>query len=303
MYKSYTKYPVAFSFSKNEVVPIDEVTEENRLSLYCPTCKTNFIAVLNHRTPHFKHKPNTSCSGTQETYLHWLSKELFKEIKEIEIPELHIDDLPEKQRQKFQLKFNKIIDPNVPETFRSIFKKSLKKNLINSRKIVLDNIEIEKEFKTTYGNIRVDVVAINKGKPLFIEPFFTNPIDKEKEGKISAIGIATLSLDLLKFIEFYGQNYTVEILKKYLISKVGKKWVYLGDKVFDEHIECYMNYLLNEVEENKDTINFHQSTQIKISTLEEECNNKYGEIGKLKDEIDDLQTEIFELKNAIGIYY
>ncbi len=53
----------------------------------------------------------------------------------IEVPELLIDDLPEKSRQNFQYKYNKIIDPNIPESFRSIFKKGLKKELSESKKV------------------------------------------------------------------------------------------------------------------------------------------------------------------------
>lgn len=77
------------------------MTNEKRMSIICPICKDNFVAVLNHQTPHFKHKTRVNCSGSLETYIHWLAKEVFKDLGEFEIPQLLIDDLPEKQRQKF----------------------------------------------------------------------------------------------------------------------------------------------------------------------------------------------------------
>lgn len=154
------------------------------MNLICPECKNNFIAVLNHRKPHFKHKPHSTCLGSPESYLHWLTKEVFKQIKEIEIPELLIDDLPEKPRQKFQNKYNKIIDANIPASFRSIFKKGLKKELSESRKVSIDKYDIEKEFKTKSGPIVVDIVAEINTRKILINPFFSNPVDEEKKEKV-----------------------------------------------------------------------------------------------------------------------
>lgn len=83
---NYIKYSVAYNFTEKAIVPINDVTQENRLSLFSPICRHNFIAVLQHQTPHFKHKPHSTCSGSLESYLRCLAKELFKQIKEIETP-------------------------------------------------------------------------------------------------------------------------------------------------------------------------------------------------------------------------
>jgi len=136
LYKYSIKYPVAFNQANKKIVPIEKVTKDNRLKLICPVCKDNFIAIINHRNPHFRHKPNTECSGNLESYIHWLTKEVFKQIGELDIPELLIDDLPEKHRQKFQLDFNAILDTNIPYSFQGEFKKGLKANRMRPSKCI-----------------------------------------------------------------------------------------------------------------------------------------------------------------------
>lgn len=302
MNQNNIKYPVAYNFRDNVIVPISEVTKENRLNLFCPQCKNNFIAVLNHQTKHFKHKPNSTCSGSLESYLHWLAKELFKLIKEIETPELFIDDLPEKKRQKFQSMYNKTIDDNVPETLRSMFKKGLKKNLTESRKLLIVKCETEKGFTTEIGNIVVDVIIMSQNEAFFIEPFFTNQIDDEKKEKLALINIPTLSLDLLKFIKSYGQNYSAKELKHYLISKNSKKWIYLCDELYDKYIEEYKCYILAETESRQTLINSHQTILNEIATLEMECRKRYKSIGLLSDEIAILKEGISKLEKELPTY-
>lgn len=296
MSQNYIKYPVAYNFKENSIMPIDEVTKENKLNLICPDCKNNYIAVLNHQTPHFKHKPHSTCKGSYESYIHWLTKEVLKTIKEIEFPKLLINDLPEKNRQNFQSKLNKIIDKNIPETYRSKFKKELKNELFESSKASVDTYEIEKVYKTELGDIIVDVVANIKSKKIFIEPFFSNPIDEEKKKKLSLIEIPTLSIDLSKFIDSYGQNYSMKSLKKYLISKKSKTWVYLSNNKYNEYIENYEKYLHKEIVRNRKLIAIHNSKLIEIKELE-------GEVQDLNIEITDLKKRITNLKIELGINY
>jgi len=308
--KNYIKYPIALNKETQELIEIKKVTDDNRKDLICKDCNDNFVAVLNHPTPHFKHKPNSSCKGNEESYIHWVTKEIFKQIKEIELPELFINDLPEKHREKFQITKNKIIDPNVPETFRSEFKKGLKEHLFESKKILIDKIDIEKEFKTTLGDIRVDIVANTQNKTIFIEPFFTSKIDKNKKEKLSIINIPTLSLNLIKFIESNNSNFSIRKLTNYLFSKNSKNWVYLNDEKYDLHIKNYENYLFKEIERMNPLINSHISKLDKISELELKCQNRIQKINLIIDDINDLKSEIVEfeseiddLKEELGIYY
>jgi hypothetical protein len=102
------QFPSSYNFKTEKPSTIKEVIHEERLNFICPDCKKSFIAVLNHKTHHFKHKPNSTCVGSFESNIHWLSKEIFKTIKEFEIPEIKIDELPEKQRELFQFTYNEI---------------------------------------------------------------------------------------------------------------------------------------------------------------------------------------------------
>lgn len=303
MLKNEITYPVAYDFDRRQIISISDVTNENKSHLGCPYCRHSFVAVRNHQTPHFKHKARSSCSVSQETYLHWVTKEVFKEIKEIELPELLIDDLPGKQRQRFQAIFNEIIDHNMPESFRGIFIKSLKNNLSESLELKIDGVHTEIDFETELGNIRVDIVVDHLQRKLFIEPFFSNPIDNEKRRKLQLINIPTLSIDLKVFIDHFGSTYTLQNLNKYLISKLSKKWIYLQDKVYDRHIDNYKKYLLEEIEKNKSSIDFHYSNLEKISGLEKRVSDLNMDIKIAQDQKEAIEQNIYYLKEEIGLNY
>ncbi|WP_170284046.1 hypothetical protein [Flagellimonas olearia] len=271
---------------------------ENRSNLICPMCRGNFIAVLNHQTPHFKHKPNNDCKGNFESYIHWLTKVLFKQLKEIEIPELLIEDLPEKKRQYFQFKKNSIIDSKLPFELRDGFMKGLKKCLNDSRKLVIDSVALEQEFKTSLGNIRVDVVVESNGKKLFIEPFYTNKIGLEKRDKLSKMGVPTLSLDLFEFKNHFGSNFSIQLLKKYLYVQKSKSWEYLSNEEYDNHIRNYEKYLLDEIEKNKPLIN--QIYLDEIKALEDESESHIKKIEEEHNEIIQIGERIKKLKRKLN---
>jgi len=303
LYKHSIKYPVAFNQVTKKNVPIDEVTKDNRLKLICPVCKDNFIAIINHRTPHFRHKPNTECSGSLESYIHWLTKEVFKQIGELEMPELLIDDLPEKHRQKFQLDFNAILDTNIPYSFQGEFKKGLKANLTDSKNLAIEGIETEKEYNTELGKVRIDIIATVGDKEYFIEPFFSNSIDDDKKKKLSQIKKPTLSIDLVDFLDNFYFNFSFETLKKYLISKKSKKWEYLSEDEYGSYVEDYLQYLLQEIRRNKPLIDNHNSKLEKIATLEEECDKRKENINILRKEIREIEDEILSLKDELNVPY
>lgn len=297
------KYPVAYDFLRKRITSIGEVTESNRRHLGCPNCQEVLIAVLNHQTPHFKHKPHSTCSGNSETFLHWMAKELFKEIDVIELPELFIDDLPEQPRQVYQYNLNKIVDNNVPGSYRHTFKQGLKKNLSQSTSVVIDNCWTEKDYQSDLGNIRVDIVISVGGKEIFIEPYFSNPIDKEKKNKLMLINKPTLSLDLLSFLEANGNTYTVESLKSYLVSKECKQWVYQSTKAYNKHLDNYANYLLEEIKHHQAQIHSHSQKTNEIMALEKEYQMKLIAERNLKEEISDLRDKIQDLRKEIGVFY
>ncbi|WP_412984753.1 hypothetical protein [Pontimicrobium sp. IMCC45349] len=296
-------YPIAYNNITNQLVEIQNVTKDNKENLICNECKDNFVAVINHQTPHFRHKPDSNCIGSLESYIHWVSKEIFKTIQEIEIPELTIDELPEKQRQKFQKMYNEILDQNIHDTLRSRFRKSFKNNLTESKRIKIYNIEIEKQYKTPIGDIRVDIVSNFQNKEIFIEPFFTNSIDKTKKAKLELLETSTLSINLKKFIEYYNSNYSIQILKDYLISKESKKWAFLSNKTYDKCIKDYKEYLNTEIKKNEELINSHTIKLEEFSSLMLQRNKLEINLNQIQNKISELNIKLRELGEEVGIPY
>ncbi|MEE9407301.1 MAG: hypothetical protein V3V28_04405 [Polaribacter sp.] len=298
MSENYIKYPTAFNKLTEKLVNIANATKENKANLICKDCGESFNAVLNYQTPHFRHKPNSSCEGTVESYIHWLTKEVFKEIMVIEVPGLLISDLAEKQREKFQLVYNKIIDPNIPEELRSHFKSELKRNLTEIKVLRIENTVIEKVIKTGLGDIKVDIVTFFKNKNIFFEPFFSNPIDKEKKNKILSTDTTTFSIDLNKFIYNFTQGFSTQELKKYLASDKSKKWEYISKEEFDNCLLSYELYLNDEIKKFSPYIELYQNISKDISSIEKQkvdLNRKLNiislKISKLESEVDDLNNQ------------
>ncbi len=303
MSKNYIKYPIAFNKLTEKLVDLTDVTNENKTDLICLECKENFIAVLNHPTPHFKHKPNSKCKGNVESYIHWVAKETFKQITQIELPGIFKDNLTENQRKKLDDQVNQLIEQNIPKTLHLEFRRSLKKNLSDSGKFLIEKIDIEKEFKTPIGNVRIDIVTTINNQKLFIEPFYTSPIDVVKERKLALTNTPTLSINLLLFIYKFDYNYNLENLKNYLISKNSKSWIFNREKQIEKHIEKYLKYVKEEIEKKQDLINSHLSMLDRMSRLDDEVNLLEERIRPTQDEIREKRNEIRKLKNEMGISY
>ena len=293
MKNSYIKYRIAFNNATQKLIDIDDTTEDIRENLLCLECKEDFIAVLNHSTPHFKHKPNSKCSGNDETYIHWVSKELFKTIKEIELPQLRKTDLNERQQKELEKTINKlIVSYEVPKTACTIFKKGLKENISEGGKYYITKIDIEKPYKTEIGNVRIDIVATILKQELFIEPYYTSEITPEKKERLTLLNIPTIAINLLEFPLEYGQEYKTENLKQYLICKKNKSWVFNREKNIEKHMSEYEEYVSNELEKNKELFETHRSKLEKISNLKNQIEINQKAVSQLHDQIVELDEKI-----------
>jgi hypothetical protein len=299
--KHYIKYPIAFNKETKKLVYISNVVNDDKNDLICLECKESFIAILKHQTPHFKHKPNSKCIGNVESYIHWVTKEVFKEIKEIEVPRIFKDNLTNSQRKKIDNQVNSLIEEHVPKNLHLKFRKNLKKNISESRTLKIENIETEKEFKTTIGNIRVDIVATISNQQLFIEPFYTNPIDETKKGKITHLKTPTLSINLLSFISKFNYSYSLEDLKKFLISKRSKTWVFNRENKIEKYIKEYIKYVLEKIEEEQNEFNKNFSKLERITELKKKVEKLEDQIRPTQNEIGKTRDEIRKINNEIGI--
>ena len=299
MSENSIKFPSAYHVKTGKYTTIKGVKLKEKLNYICPDCKNSFITVLNHKTPHFKHKPNSTCIGSFESNIHWLTKEIFKTIEKFEIPEVKIENLPEKQRQKFQLNFNKILELNIPEKLRPSFRKAFKKDFIDEKTILVSEIETEKQYKTDLGNIVVDIIAYSENEKIFIEPYYSNPINSEKKKKLLKIGTQTLSINLLDIIGYSNLNFNLDRLEKYLISKESKSWTIVNIKNLDKHLEKYSNHLLEIIELNKPLIESHNFKLNEVKDLENERNIRSEKIYEIKEEIDEINNRIYKIEQEL----
>ena len=293
------KFPAARHIQTGKMTSIKEVNYEERLNFVCPDCEKSFVAVLNIKTPHFKHKPNSACTGSFESNIHWLTKEIFKTIKRYVIPEVKIENLPEKQRQKFQLRFNEILEL-IPEKLRPKFRDVFKREFIDEREIIVGRIEIEKVFKTDLGNICVDIISYSENETIFIEPFYSNQITTEKKKKLSKLRVQTLSIDLIKFLNYNNRlNFNIQKLEDYLVSKESKEWTLTNVENFDKHLENYEKHLLELIEFNKSSIDWHNLQLNEISKLKTQINKKTQIEYKISNEIKELKNKICEIEKEL----
>ena len=291
------KYSIAFDIKTNKLVEISDINSTNNKNLICKSCQGELIAVINHNTPHFRHK--VDCGASPETYIHWVCKEIFRTLSKIELPEFLIQDLSSEYRHEFQAKKNTIIEEKVPITLRTEFKNVLEKELMEFKDYLITKIDSEKKYQSKFKDVVIDIVAYSKDDKIFIEPFLSNPIDIEKEKKLKEIDITTFSIDLNPFIDDYGWNFKLEKLRKYLISKKYKKWSYLNKNTFKEYLLNYEKHILLMVDRYKDEINDHKQKIKDIEKLEKKYKELNSQIYSLKIESGTLYANISKLKDEI----
>jgi hypothetical protein len=301
--KNYIKYPIAFHKQSEKLIDIFDVTDDNKTDLICIECRENFVAVRKHQTPHFKHKPNSKCKGNVESYIHLVTKEVFKGIKEIELPKIHKRNLTDTQREKLDNQVNSLIEKYVPENLQIKFRKNLKKNISEIGIFQIERIETEKEYKTFLGNVRIDIVTTINNQELFIEPFFTSPIDDFKKRKLTILKTPTLAIDLVKFVTKFGYKYNIEELKNYLISKNSKYWIINREKKIEKYIAKYLTYVSEEIKKQQNDFNINFSKLKKITELENKIQQLREKIRPTEYEIGKAIDEIRKIKNDIGIAY
>lgn len=299
MSKKYIKYPIAFHKQSKKLIDISDVTNENKTDLICLECRESFVAVRKHQTPHFKHKPNSKCYGDVESYIHWVTKEVFKEINEIELPEIFIENLTDNQSEKLDNQVNSLIKKNVPENLHFKFKKGLKKNISESVIFQIEKVETEKEYKTSLGNVRIDIVTTINNQELFIEPFFTNQIDDLKKRKLTLLEKPTLAINLLSFVHRFNYTYTLENLKNHLISKKSKYWIFNREKKIEKYIFGYLNYVSEEIKKQQNDFKLNNLKLKEINELESNIIELEEKIRPTREQISKFRVRVKKIRNEL----
>lgn len=89
--------PIALNKENGKLVNVKDVPNGLGCNCYCAKCKENLIAVNKEikQKAHFRHTDNSNCefNNNYESYIHWLTKEIFKNINSISLPQIKSSDI------------------------------------------------------------------------------------------------------------------------------------------------------------------------------------------------------------------
>lgn len=294
--------PIALQKATNKLVNAKDVENGKACNCYCFGCKQDLIAVNQEikQKAHFRHSPEAKCSFKEsfETYIHWLAKEIFKDIKSINLPALLFSDLnlsPTYHKNilnELKLRLNKA---GILDEFAHINLSLYNTTIQKPEKLIIDSFDIEKTINTSKGDIRVDIVLTTGGNNLFIEPFFTNEIDNSKLAKIRVLDTSTISINLFNFIRVKSHDFTINELKDFIENNTtSKKWIYIRNSkaeklintIFNKSFENKLNYLVKTVNANR-TIKKNLEEKMKMR------NELQIEINNLSDSL--REVDVFDL--------
>lgn len=293
-------YPYAIELGSNKIVTPLEVENGKECNCICFHCKENLIAInnpTNKQKPHFRHDPNTNCEANFESYLHWLSKEVFKKIDGFYLPKIDLERIEQKIISTLLPLFN---IHKTPKKLRELIVGDIIKNITEVEKVLIQRVEIEETFNSPIGNIRVDIVlrfTNKKGEEriLFIEPFLTNQIDTQKLSKLRNINISTISINLQNFIAKKSRFFKLSELRAFLVNDINsKKWEYFSlERILsNQKIELIKQRIASNENQIKD-----------FERKKGEINSVYREINELEKSQKIIQEKIANLKSEVRKKY
>lgn len=289
--------PIAINRETNNIVHAKDVEEGLKCNCFCECCKEDLIAVNNienKQKAHFRHNKNSKCSSNGETYIHWLTKEVFKDINQIFLPPITYDDLQVnlKANDDFRNKLKNYFEKKElrPGFDRSIFTDF---TLQSESKIEINSCEKEATNTSQIGNIKVDIVLEVGGQKLFIEPYITSKIVENKREKLVDLNISTISIDLRGFVQKNDWNFKIEDFKNFLITNISnKKWEYIRTSEIDKLTDEFVKKLDTEIEE-------HETKNPQNKEIKNLLTEKQKKYKNLMAEFTELQAEIELLKKNI----
>jgi hypothetical protein len=295
--RSELKYPIAVDKITQELRYAGEVKSGRDCDCYCKLCERNMIAInggIKQRS-HFRHEANSNCSASYESYIHWLTKEVFREISTLSLPDLSFLNLDIDFRRKL---FQLFDQHNLPTFFRNQIKDYLITDINAKTKCFkIESVDIEKEIKTSNGKIRVDIVVNFGNSKLFIEPYFKNPISHEKLKLIEEIGISTVSISLSEFVIRNNLTFSKEELIDFLSNNLqAKSWAY--HKINPTSFAKNLDFVKKIIKDKASTLNIYATKEKEIVTIDSEI----IELTREQEKIFAIITEKRQHKEAIKKY-
>lgn len=292
------KYPLAVLTATGKIVHASEVANGIGCMCHCKFCSESLIAINNEdnkQTDHFRHNANTNCKANYETYIHWLCKEIIKSLEYIILPEISTKEI--------------LIEESILIARRTILKTYGLENLYfqnsivqSTQKLYIVNCRDEVRFDTPLGDVVADIVISNNGQELFIEPFLTNPISREKNEKLLELDKSVITIDLSSFILANDYLFTLDNFRDFVQNGTSsKQWHIIRKEKKEKLITAYLNGLENMLRSKAHQINKRKELQQEIASCSQEILNHYQIINNLKNQIFTCQTEQKEIEAALGV--
>lgn len=294
------KYPLAILTETGSIVQASDVPNGLNCNCHCPFCKEKLIAVNNERNKledHFRHKADTKCKADYETFIHWLSKHVIKNLEYIVLPSIDTSNF------QFDKEF-------LAERSAILVNHGLPPYLLNPRiekiqaetKIPIEDCKSEVWFKTGLGPVKPDIVIYHEESELFIEPFFTNPIDNEKLQKLTQLNKSVITIDLRAFIEKNGPIFTLEKFTTFLRDTTSsKKWIMIRKEKIEKLKRIYLQELEKQLSLQSQIITEYKDLEKAISNANDEIGEHNKKILKLQAEIAAIQNRRKEIEANLGI--
>lgn len=297
-------FPIAISKDTSSLANILDVPNGKACNCYCDGCKQTLIAANNGevRVAHFKHEKNdANCpfNTNYETYIHWLAKEIFKTLENINLPSIRFNNLSFNHQEHTKLvnTFKKYLnDAGILESEYNSNQLSLVNTILQrSKTYKIDGWAIEQPIETGLGKIVVDIVLqINKTQ-LFIEPYWTNPISADKITKLANYNTSTIAIDLSSFVK--KQFFTIAEFTKFLENDISSKsWTFINTIKTAKLISNLFSEIFKlKLEEKKIQVLKNRNISTELNKKMIEINTKEIEVIKLRQEAEDLSSKIIPI--------
>lgn len=193
-------HQTAYAFKNGQLVHISDVVSGLSCGCVCALCGGDLIAKKGKvKVHHFAHAKDTDCVGGAETALHILAKELFKEIKSINLPPYIFE-----RERILKLRY-------LPVTHKETVAKG---GVAKIREVDIE--KVEDKFKP-------DVTLSCGEKKLFIEIAVTHKVDRNKLKLLRKHGLPALEICL----EFSDALLSKEELRNKLQNNLASKhWLF-----------------------------------------------------------------------------
>ena len=196
----HIQHKTAYALKNGQITHISNVSRGLECGCICVACKGQLVAKKgSEKVHHFAHTADPNCLGAAETALHLLSKELFKELNSIVLP---------------QYNFSK--------------ERKLKRNyhVITHEEVIVKGGEAEITralIEQTEVRFKPDITLESNSKKLFVEIAVTHKVDRNKLRHIRKCGLPAIEIHLDLADALLSRD---ELRNKLQADLASKRWLF-----------------------------------------------------------------------------